>query len=63
MVHGQMSAKPSKFGIVLIRNIKDMGSFLLVNYRDPKKTNNKEMKFKKLGVDIALSSWCLIWLV
>ena len=65
MLPGQMSPRelstnlddltnqPSKFGLVRSTNIRDMTSFLCMNYRDPK---NKKTKFAKPVVDIAASS-------
>ena len=56
MLPGQMSPRelstnlddltnqPSKFGLVRSTNIRDMTSFLCMNYRDPK---NKKTKFAK----------------
>ena len=53
-----LTIQPSKFGRVLTSNSGDMASYLMFNYRDPKKMN-----FAKPEVDIAASSRSLIWLV
>ena len=46
-----LTIQPSKFGRVLTSNSGDMASYLMFNYRDPKKMN-----FAKPVVDIAASS-------
>ena len=50
-----LTIQPSKFGRVLTSNSGDMASYLMFNYRDPKKKKN--MNFAKPVVDIAASSW------
>ena len=72
MLPGQMSPRelstnlddltnqPSKFGLVRSTNIRDMTSFLCMNYRDPK---NKKTKFAKPVVDIAASSQVGFWVL
>ena len=73
MLPGQMSPRelstnlddltnqPSKFGLVRSTNIRDMTSFLCMNYRDPK--NNNKTKFAKPVVDIAASSQVGFWVL
>ena len=68
MLPGQMSPRelstnlddltnqPSKFGLVWSTNIRDMTSFLCMNYRDPKNNKTNKTKFAKPVVDIAASS-------
>ena len=46
-------SQPSKFGRVLTSNIRDMASFVCMNWRDP--NNNKNNKFANPVVDIAAS--------
>ena len=53
-----LTIQPSKFGRVLTSNSGDMASYLMFNYRDPKKKN---MNFAKPVVDIAASSRSLTW--
>ena len=53
-----LTIQPSKFGRVLTSNSGDMASYLMFNYRDPKKT---KMNFAKPVVDIAASSRSLTW--
>ena len=66
MLPGQMSPRqlqtntdsltnqPSKFGWVLTCNIRDMASYVFINYRDPNNSPNK--KFSNPVEDIAASS-------
>ena len=44
--------QPSKFGLFLTSNIRDMASFVFNNYRDP----NNTKKFANPVVDITASS-------
>ena len=52
-----LTIQPSKFGRVLTSNSGDMASYLMFNYRDPKKNpkKNPKMNFAKPVVDIAAS--------
>ena len=36
-----LTNQPSKFSWVLTSNIRDMASFVFINYRDPNKNKNK----------------------
>ena len=56
-----LTIQPSKFGRVLTSNSGDMASYLMFNYRDPKKKKKKTMNFAKPVVDIAASSRSLTW--
>ena len=56
-----LTIQPSKFGRVLTSNSGDMASYLLLNYRDPNKNNNKTKNFAKPVVDIAASGRSLTW--
>ena len=58
-----LTIQPSKFGRVLTSNSGDMASYLMFNYRDPKKNpkKNPKMNFAKPVVDIAASSRSLTW--
>ena len=56
-----LTIQPSKFGRVLTSNSGDMASYLMFNYRDPKKKNNNKKNFAKPVVDIAASSRSLTW--
>ena len=58
-----LTKQPSNFGRDLISNIKDIGSFSLVNYEDPNKNTKTNKNFAKPVVDIAASSQNLTWLV
>ena len=49
-----LTNQPSKFGWVLSSNIKDMTSFVFINYRDP------TTPFANAVVDIAASSWTVV---
>ena len=50
---GTLTNKPSKFGLDLINNIRDVASFVFIKYRDPK----NKIKFANPVVDIAASIW------
>ena len=56
-----LTIQPSKFGRVLTSNSGDMASYLMFNYRDPKKKNKKKVNFAKPVVDIEASSQSLTW--